>query len=158
MAVEHLTATSRGDNPTTSPVTTNYGLNCFESTVAVSAASSDGSTYKMALVPSNARISGLSRIIGDDLASSGSPVLLIGTTGGGTTADPDAFHTGVSASAAIDARIFEDPADIGKYLWEIAGETSDPNTNIWIQLEVETAATNTGGDVTLSLVYWIDGS
>jgi hypothetical protein len=41
---------------------------------------------------------------------------------------------------------------------ELAGETSDPNTNIWIQLEVETAATNTGGDVTLSLVYWIDGN
>jgi hypothetical protein len=35
MAVENLTATSRGDKPTTEPVTTNYGLNCFESTVAV---------------------------------------------------------------------------------------------------------------------------
>jgi hypothetical protein len=124
--LKHLTATSRGDKPTTEPVTTNYGLNCFESTVAVSAASSDGSTYKMALVPSGARISVLSRIFGDDLASSGSPVLLIGTSGGGTTADPNSINTGVSASAAINASIFSDTADIGKRLWELAGETSDP--------------------------------
>jgi hypothetical protein len=160
MAVEHLTATGRGDKAIAEGVSTRYGLNVFESTVEVSAASSDGSTYKMALVPSSARISAQSKIITDDLASTGSPVMLVGVSGDQITNDPDAMHTGadVTAAAGVSESILEDPADAGKYLWELAGESSDPGGMIWIQFEVETAATNTGGTATLSLVYHVDGS
>jgi hypothetical protein len=158
MAVEALTATGRGDKAITEGVSARYGLNLFESTVEVSAAASDGSTYKMALVPSNARISVQSRIITDDLASSGSPTVDVGVSGDQITDDPDAIGAGFDVTGTVNASIFSEHANAGKYLWELAGESSDPGGQIWIQFEIDDAATNTGGTMTLSLVYWIDGS
>ena len=158
MAVEHLTATARSSRDINELVPTRYGVNVFESTVEVSAAASDTSTYKMAKIPSNIRILGLSRIYTDDLASPGSPTVDVGLQGTGITADPDAIGNGFAVSAGVvDARLITQIADIGKYAWEFAGESADTNEEYWIYFSIDDADTNTGGTMSLSLVYEYDG-
>ena len=160
MAVEHLTATAVADRAVAEGVTTRYGYNVFVSTVEASAATSDGSTYKMAYIPSNIRILGASKIITDDLASTGSPTVDVGLQGDGITSDPDAIGNGfdVTAAAGVNASIISDPAEVGQYAWEFAGETADTNEFYWVYFEVDDAAANTGGTMTLELHYWYDGS
>lgn len=160
MAVENLTATSRStlalaDNK---QVTTLPGLNVFESTVAVTAAASTTSTYWMARIPSNARITNLSVLAFDDLASTGSPVVAVGlfAVGSNITDDDDCLHSGidVATAASTGTRIIEDPANVGLPAWDfVNGQTSDPGGFLDLKLTIETADTNTGGDVSLTLVY-----
>lgn len=162
MAVENLTATSRGQMAATYPVPTRAGFNVFEATVEVTAAASATSTYTMARLPMNLRISNLSRLAHDDLASTGSPTFDIGLFPVGTnfTADDDAINDGidVATAAAADVAIIKDPANIGKYVWELAGESSDPGGFADLKITLKDAATNTGGTVSMTLAYTVDHS
>lgn len=162
MAVETVTATSRGQLAVTEAVPTRAGFNVFESTVEVPADSSANSVFTMARVPMNIRITNLSRLAADDLASTGSPTLDVGLFPVGTnfTADDDAINDGidVAAAALTDTVVVKDPANIGKYVWELAGESSDPGGFADIKLTLKDAATNTGGTVTLTLAYVVDHS
>lgn len=157
MAVENLTATTRGEKAVSEVVTTRAGVNIFESTVEVSAAASATSTYTMARLPMTARITNLSRLAHDDLASTGSPTFDIGLfpVGDNFTADDDAINDGidVATAAASDVAVVKDPADIGKYVWELAGESSDPGGFADLKITLKDAACNSGGTVSLSLVY-----
>jgi hypothetical protein len=157
MAVENLTATSVGEKPVTEVVTTRAGINVFESTVEVTAAASATSTYTMARLPMKARITNLSRLAHDDLASTGSPTFDIGLFPVGTnfTANDDAINDGidVATAAAADVAVVKDPANIGKYVYELAGESADPGGFADLKITLKDAACNTGGTVTLTLAY-----
>ena len=71
------------------------------------------------------------------------------------TADDDAINDGidVATAAASDVAVVKDPANIGKYVWELAGESSDPGGFADLKITLKDAACNSGGTVSLSLVY-----
>lgn len=119
-----------------------------------------GNTMKMVRLPSNARISGLSHVAWDDLASTGSPTLDIGVApvDSNITADPDALNDGldVATSAGI-AKVIKDHANYGKQLWQfVNGVTTDPGGELDIYVSFVDANTNATGDVTLEIAYTLD--
>ena len=160
MATENLTATSRGELALSAdePVTTRPGINVFESTVEMTAAASATSTYWMARLPTSARISGQSFIALDDLASTGSPVLDIGlfSVGGNFTDDDTALNASIdAATASARTNVLGDPADIGKRVWELAGEASDPGGYADVKISLKSAGADDGGTISMSLVYGV---
>lgn len=161
MAVVALTATKRSNLSTLdSPqVETQVGVNLLEVTVEVGSADSATSTYHIAHLPANARISGLSRLMLDDLASAGAPTIDIGTynAADGTADDADAINNGIdAATASNNVPFILDPANVGKYLWELAGCTSNPGGFIDIKLALLDAAVNAGGTVSAMILYRIE--
>lgn len=127
-------------------------------TVECNSDDSANSTYLLAKIPSNARISGLSTLYFDDLASSGSPTLDIGVfpvRTGDFTGDDDALNDGIGVSAAAgSAKVVKDIVNYGKQVWEfINGQTSDPRCDVYIKLTLKDAAVNAAGTMTLELVY-----
>lgn len=134
-------------------------------TVEMTAAASNGSTYHMARLPSNARMHGASRVYWDDLASTGSPTLDVGLfnpTGlAGFTDDSTtgSLTDGLDAATVnqVGLPVIKDQAKIGKRLWEfISGLTADPKQEIDIKIMLLDADCNTGGTVTIELHYSLD--
>jgi hypothetical protein len=137
----------------------NIGGNFVDSTVSVAAAASAASVYTMYRLPTNARIHGWSRVAFDDLASTGSPTIDFGfkAVDENFTTNDAALNDGVDvATAAGTANLIKDHANYGKTVWEILGESSDPGGFADLTITIKDAATNTGGDVTLSLMYSVD--
>lgn len=135
------------------------GANIMEATVEVAAAATAGTEYVFFRIPTTARIHGLSELAHDDLASTGSPTLDIGFAGvnENVTDDDDALNDGIDvAAAAGTARVIKDAADYGKLAWELHGESADPGGFLDVIATIKDAATNTGGTVTMTLVYSID--
>jgi hypothetical protein len=136
------------------------GLMIAESTLEVAAAASANSTYTMVRIPSDARISGLSRIYFDDLASSGSPTFDIGlkAVNANITTDVDALNDGIDVfTAASNVAVIKDIANYGKKAWEfISGLTTDPGGFFDVTVTILDAATNTGGTATMTLIYSVD--
>lgn len=132
----------------------------LDSTVEVAAAAPAGTEYVMARIPSRARIHGLSRVQFDDLASSGSPTIDCGlkAVNGNITSDDDALNDGVDvAAAAATVNLIKDHANNGKMAWEyVSGQTTDPGGFMDVIITTKDAACNTGGTVTLTLVYSVD--
>lgn len=135
------------------------GLMFVDSTVEVAAAANSGSVYTMVRIPTDARIHGLSRIAFDDLASVGSPTLSIGfksvdsnfTTAGTALNDSiDCF------TAASTANVIKDVANNGKKVWEFLGLTTDPGGFADVTISIAAAAANTGGTISLMLMYSVD--
>jgi hypothetical protein len=129
-------------------------------TLELTAASANDTIY-LAVVPSNARILGTSRIHWDDLASSGSPTLDLGFTpirSGDFTADDDGLTDGLDvAAAAGSAAVVKNIADYGKRAFEyVNGQTADPKCDMYLIGTIKDAATNTTGTVTLELHYAVD--
>lgn len=124
------------------------------------AASASGSTVKIGRFPSNARIALHSDIYYDDLATSGSPTIDIGigSVNSNITSDPDALNDGINVyTAASNARVVKDIANVGKQLWEyVNGQTSDPSGELDIYLSVKDAATNAAGTVSTEIIYTVD--
>lgn len=139
---------------------TSYGPVMLTSTREVAAAANANSQYTMMRIPSNARIHGLSRLSYDDLASTGSPTLDIGlkAVDGNITTDVDALNDGIDcATAAGTANVIKDIANYGKYAWElVAGQATDPGGMLDVIVTILDAATNTGGTITLELMYTQD--
>lgn len=159
MALESLVmATRRGplalskENNSATQMKSNLVI--VTSTVEVGAAANDGSTYIMARIPTTARIHPLSTIYFDDLASSGTPTVDVGLRGAQITADPNALADGLAVStAAGSSRLIIDIADAGKMAWQLAGAATNPGGFLDIYASVVDAAANTGGTLTLTLVY-----
>jgi hypothetical protein len=111
----------------------------------------------MARLPSNAVLSGLSKVYFDDLASSGSPTFDIGIFAirtGDITDNDDALNDGIDvASAAGSAAVIKDIANYGKRLWEVAGLSADPKCDVDIKITVKDASTNAAGTVSWGLYY-----
>jgi hypothetical protein len=123
-------------------------------TVEVAAAASIATTYVMFRIPTRARISGLSRISWDDLASTGSPTLSVGlkAVDANFTTSATALNSGLDVfTAAGTASMIGDVANYGKQIWELAGATTDPGGMADITVAIAAAATNTGGTVTCEL-------
>ncbi len=136
------------------------GVMYVDSTVEVAAAASANSLYTMVRIPSDARILGLSRVAFDDLASTGSPTIDFGfkAVDSNITSDPDALNDGVDVfTAAGTAPLIKDIANYGKKAWEfVSGVTADPGGFLDLTIITQDAAINTGGTITLSLVYSVD--
>lgn len=118
-----------------------------------------GSTYKLCRIPADARISGLSTIYWDDLATSGAPDLDFGlaSVDSNITSDPDALNDGLDASATGSSALVKDRANYGKRAWEyVNGQTVDPGGQLDIYMTTTTAPVNSAGTVTLDLVYTLD--
>lgn len=161
MGTVTLTATKRSNlSVMDSPQVKTAQLNVHEWTVEVGSSDSSGSTYHIAHLPTNARISGLSWIGYDDLASTGAPTIDIGTFNfaDGTSDDPDSINDGLTVATADATRPFlGDMADNGLHLWEIGtSPTSDPGGFIDIKLTLADANVNVGGTISGSIVYKID--
>lgn len=130
-----------------------------DSTVEVAAAASVNSLYTMVRVPTSARISGLSRVAFDDLASTGAPTIDIGFKPVGTnfTASVTALNDGIDvATAAGTAPVIKDIANYGKMVWEFLGLAADPQGFADVTISILDAAANTGGTITMSLLYTVD--
>lgn len=118
-----------------------------------------GKTYKFARIPSDARISGLSAIYWDDLATSGAPDLDFGlaSVGSNITSDPDALNDGLDGSATGTSALVKNRANYGKRAWEfVNGQTTDPGGELDIYMTTTTASINQAGTVTIDLVYSLD--
>ncbi len=162
MAADSQTATlrsnlSQGNNQIRAFST---GATIIESTVEMTAAASSGSIYTMMRIPSSARISGLSQIAFDDLASTGSPTLDIGlkAVDGNITTDPDALNDGINCSAAAGtAKFVKDIANYGKEAWEyVSGVTADPGGFFDVIITLADADANSGGTITATCVFTLD--
>lgn len=145
-----------------SGVLKHYGSRTVELTAAASA---DLIDFKLQ-IPSNLRISSLSRVLHDDLATSGSPTIDIGlyAVDGNITSDDDALNDGLVVSAVMTAStqtigvpLVKDFANSGKpaYLF-VNGQTTDPGGMLAVKGVVRDAATNATGTITLELVGYLD--
>jgi hypothetical protein len=136
------------------------GVTVLEATVEVAAAAAAGTEYVFARIPANARISGLSMVYFDDLASSGAPTIDFGlkAVDSNVTTDDDALNDGVDvATAAGSTRLVKNIADYGKRAWEyVSGQTTEPAGFLDVIVTTKDAACNTGGTVTMSLVYSVE--
>tara|TARA_R100001591_G_scaffold114687_1_gene129299 strand:- start:16 stop:498 length:483 start_codon:yes stop_codon:yes gene_type:complete len=160
MAVENLSGTIRGVDATHG-VGEGGTLKSKTVTVEISAAASATSTYFQGKlrIPSAARISGMSKINLDDLASSGSPTLDAGlfAVNSNITSDDDALNDGIDAASAGSVSLIKDISNYGKKAYEfVSGQTSDPQGELDVVVTIKDAATNTGGTVTIELFYTID--
>lgn len=161
MAVENLIATSRTSNEltATSRQAPNHGgVNCVVSRVKVSAAASATSTYLMARLPGSARILPSSALTFDALASVGSPTLDVGTFGY-TSADDDddSLNDGIDATTASNwTPLLKDENDSGRQLGQIAtgtGQAGDVEGWMDVTITIKDADCNTGGSLTLTIMY-----
>jgi len=157
MAVENLVA-SAYTSPVSAPGLGGVPVIRTASLEATAGASAT-STYAFFKVPSNARLRSGSKIYFDDLASTGSPTVDIGVyaINGNITDDPDALNDGIDvAAAAGSASLVKDIANYGKMVWELAGLSADPKGLIGIKAGIYDAAVNTGGTLTMEIVYTVD--
>lgn len=160
MGVVNLTATKRSNLSVmdTNQVKAMHGLNIHDWTVEVGGSDSNGSTYLIAHLPSNCRLSGASWLGYDDLSSTNSPTIDIGTFNfaDGTSDDVDSINDGldVFSAAVANAPFIKDLADNGLYLWEIGdGPSEDPGGFIDIKLTLDDADVNLGGTISGSIFY-----
>lgn len=110
-------------------------------------------------IPTRARIHGISEIAFDDLASTGAPTIDIGlkAVDDNVTTNDAVLNDGIDvATAAGTARVIKDHANYGKRAWELHGESADPEGFLDVIVTTKDAAANTGGTVTMTLVYSID--
>ena len=139
-----------------------YGSRTIELTAA---ASGDTVDFKLQ-IPSNLRISSMSRLFHDDLATSGSPTLDLGlyAVDANITSDDDALNDGLIVSAimttstqTIGVPVVKDFANAGKaaYLF-VNGQTTDPGGLLAVKGIVRDAATNATGTITLELMGYLD--
>ncbi len=126
-------------------------------TVEVSAAASATSDYLMARLPASVVLLPQSKLYIDDLASAGSPTLDIGIFNRPNRSDitdnDDALNDGIDAANAGSHDVIKVISDVGKKLWEHAGESSDPKAQVDIKITLKDAAANDGGTMTLVLFY-----
>lgn len=159
MAAENLVAV--GSTPADSRVGHGLGGNVkgWSRTIEITAAAEVNSTYVMGYIPANARILGQSEIAWDDVASSGAPTLDIGLAAvdGNITSDPDALNDGLDcAGGAGSARVVKNIANYGKKAWQyVNGQTTEPKGDLAVYVTLADAAANTGGTVTVELLFLV---
>jgi len=142
-----MTATERKSGATLVPGKGEAGsLKMLVCSVQEVPASASGSTIFFGRIPSNARISNLSRVYWDDLSTTGSPTLDIGlaSVDANVTSDPDAFSAGHDVTSADTSGepmldLFEASGD---YAWDfVNGQTTDPGGALDVYGSIVDAAT-----------------
>lgn len=138
-----------------------HGLKCITSVIEVAPASQND-TVKCMRIPSNARISNLSRVYWDDLTTSGSPTLAFGlaSVDANITSDPNAFSEGhdVTSADTTGEPLLDLFEKAGDYAWEfVNGQTTDPKGELDVYFTIEAGATVTNtGTVLCDLYYTLD--
>ena len=110
------------------------------------APSASGVTVTFGRIPSNARLSGFSRIYWDDLTTTGSPTidLGLGSVNANVTNDPDALSNGhdVTSADAGGEPAIDEIANLGLPAWDfVASVTTDPGGELEVYASVKDAAT-----------------
>lgn len=127
--------------------------------VEIAAGATVGQTFKLARIPSNARLLGSSELYWDDL-STASPDLDIGlaSVDSNITSDPDAINDGLDGgTATAAAKMIKTFDNIGKQAWEyVSGQSTDPGGQLDVYLSVTVAALDVGGTVGADINYTID--
>ncbi len=127
-------------------------------TVETGAADSSTSTYNMARLPSNARISGISKIAHDALGAT-TATISIGvynttTTVSQITNSTTGINSGIVASTAGTKNFIAEIANHGKRLWEFTAATVDPKCDLDVKLALATADLSSGaGTITVEILY-----
>lgn len=154
------TATVRGSSTYVSPVGSGPKEVVEIRTVELAASASATTIDFQVRIPANARITGLSRIYWDDLATSGSPTLDLGlyAVDSNVTSDDDALNDGLALSsvstAGIGSPVVKDIANYGLPAWDhVANVTANPGGYLDVKGIVRDAATTATGTVTLELRY-----
>jgi hypothetical protein len=128
-------------------------------TVETGAAATAGRTYKMARIPSNARISGSSKLYNDDMSTATSALFDIGlgSVKDNITSDPDALNDGLASYTAGAKDVIKDIANIGKPAWSfVNGQSVDPGGELDVYVSITDATAEVGGTFTLDLNYTLD--
>lgn len=130
-------------------------------TVESGNADSTGSTYLMARLPSNARITGLSRFTKDTQGAVTAAVLSIGVYNlpgkSDITNSTTALNSNIQTSATADIPLVANAADYGKRLWEYTTETSDPKCDLDVKIQLSGDNLSSGaGTMTTEIVYTLD--
>lgn len=121
-----------------------------------------GDTVKFMRIPSNARISNLSRVYWDDLTTSGSGVLDFGlaSVDANITSDPNALSaahdiTGADLTGEPLLDLFEKSGD---YAWEfVNGQSTDPKGELDVYCSLVTSLTSgPAGTIMVELYYSMD--
>lgn len=134
-------------------------VKAFDITVSVPGSTAAASTFKVIRIPSNARISGLSEVAWGDLDNTNDMMLDFGfaSVNSNITSDPDALSNGHDTSSAGTAKLIANHANYGKQAWEfVNGQTTDPGGMLDLYFTVTDHASETTGDVTVSLFYTLD--
>lgn len=130
-------------------------------TTELAADTASESTIFFGRIPSNARISSISRVYWDDLATAGSPTLDIGlaSVNANITSDPDALSNGHDLATATNggASVITDPANSGLPAWDfVNGVTSDPGGELDIYGSIADASTTQAGTISIEVFGYID--
>jgi len=140
-----------------------YTLKALVSTVEVTVATSTGDTINWGYIPSNARISGTSRLYWDDMATAGSPTMDLGlaaVNGNLVNADdPDALSNGhdMATATPTGAGAVAPIENFGLEAWDlVASETVDPGGVLKVLGTMVDAVTTQTGTATLELYYVVD--
>lgn len=150
------------DAGTPLPVTDQGGrVRSIAGTIALASGDSIGSTYRIARVPSNARIEAI-RLYCDAITTCAADIGLYETAAnGGAVADVDAYATAQSLATAITAappNVAFEARGIEKVMnrvWQDAGATADTRRDYDLALTL-TAAAGAAGDVSVIVHYVID--
>ncbi len=123
------------------------------------AASTANDTVKFCRIPASARISSISLVSWDDLASTGAPTLDmgLGTVDGNITSDPVALSNGHDVTAAGSSAIVGDIANYNKKAWElVSGQSTDPSGFLDVYGTIVDASTNIAATVTVEVYGYLD--
>jgi len=129
------------------------------STVELGATAASGTTYSFGRIPSNARISGLSKIYWDDLTTTGAPTFDLGlaSVDSNVTSDPDALSNGHDVTSASSAAALTAIVDYGLPAWDlVASVTADPGGDLDVYGSLKDAAVAGGGTVTVEILGYLD--
>jgi len=127
--------------------------------IEIAAGATVGQTFKLARIPSNARLTGSSELYWDDL-STASPDLDIGlaSVDSNVTSDPDAINDGLDGgTASAGVKMIKTINNIGTPAWDyVSGVTEDPGGELDVYLSVTGVALDVGGTVVADLYYTLD--
>lgn len=168
MAVDTLKSTALTNADATPPVLTNarltkMALNESVGTAQATASASIGSTYRLARIPSNARVSEV--ILSSDAfdtTGAGDVGIYQTAANGGAVVDADFFASAVTLTSALQNTAVTHESgvfgveDVEKPLWEALGLTADPMREYDVAITLTTA--NGAGatpDVTLRVRWGI---
>ncbi|RJO61605.1 MAG: hypothetical protein C4542_06080 [Dehalococcoidia bacterium] len=125
-------------------------------TVEVGATDSANSTYKLARIPTSARVLVGSKLYWDDLTTgAGTPTINLGFAAvDGNGADgASALNDGLAVSAAGSANVVKDHANGGKRVWEHIGLAKDPGGYADVVVTLAAAGVDAAGTISLELMF-----
>ena len=131
-------------------------------TVEVASSASVGSTYSFGTIPTNARLSGLSKVYADDLGTGTKLDIGLGSVDANVTSDPDALTDGLDVGSALAATaVIKDIANVGRPAWDFVGGVgsaplTDPSGLLDVYGSITDATADDGGTVTVEVYGYYD--